>query len=186
MESSESSYDATGTLERRKDHTRRRLPPSTLSPQSPPREDLGGASATQQLGGALSCLFFPPAMAHSEGEEARKKKANEREQVGRAAKASGLFKGAERRSFTPYPLTGQSQEFNSDSNLLEMSDAPGFASHNTAPGGIKVNPHTEYYTSPSYQVTISGLHDGHLLLGRHPLGTPIGCTARILRDFLKR
>jgi hypothetical protein len=34
----------------------------------------------------------------------------------------------------------------------------------------------EYYTSPSYKVTISGLHDGHLLLGRHPLGTPIRCT----------
>jgi hypothetical protein len=38
-------------------------------------------------------LFFLAAMAHSEGEEARKKKkANEREQVGRAAKASELFK----------------------------------------------------------------------------------------------
>jgi Na+-transporting NADH:ubiquinone oxidoreductase subunit NqrA len=79
-------------------------------------------------------------MAYSEGEEARKKKkANEREQVGRTAKASGLFKGARRRPFTSYPLTEQSQEFNSDSNLLEMSQAPGAASHNTTPDGIKVN-----------------------------------------------
>jgi hypothetical protein len=79
-------------------------------------------------------------MAHSEGEEARKKeKANEREQIGRAAKASGLFKGGGRRPFTSYPLTKQSQEFNSDSNLLEMSQAPSAASHNTTLDGIKIN-----------------------------------------------
>jgi hypothetical protein len=32
------------------------------------------------------------------------------------------------------------------------------------------------YTSPSHQVTISRLHNGHLSLGRHLLSTPIGCT----------
>jgi hypothetical protein len=79
-------------------------------------------------------------MAHSEGEEVRKKKkANERQQVGRAAKASGPFKGSRRRPFASYPLTEQSQEFNSNSNCLEMSQAYGATSYNTTPDGIKVN-----------------------------------------------
>jgi hypothetical protein len=77
-------------------------------------------------------------LAHSKG-EAGKKKVNEQEQVGRAAKATGLFKEARRRLFTSYPLTERSQEFNSDSNRLEMSLASGAATRNTAPDGIKVN-----------------------------------------------
>jgi hypothetical protein len=58
---------------------------------------------------------------------------------GGVAKASELFKGAERRPFTSYSLIEQSQEFNGDSNLLEMSQVRGAASHNTAPDGIKVH-----------------------------------------------
>jgi hypothetical protein len=59
--------------------------------------------------------------------------------VGRATKASELFKGASRWLFTSYPLTEQSQEFNSISSLQQMSQAPATVSHNTTPYGIKVN-----------------------------------------------
>jgi hypothetical protein len=129
-----------GTPERASDHTRRRLPLSTLSPQIPPREDSGGRLRFPSAGQRPFLPFFPLAMAHSEREEAgKKKKANEREQVGRAARTSGLFKEAGRRPFTSYPLTEQSQEFNSDSNRLEMCQASGAASRNTTPDGIKVN-----------------------------------------------
>jgi hypothetical protein len=84
-------------------------------------------------------LPFPLAITLLEGEEARKKKATEREQERRETKASRLFKGAGRRQFTSYPLIEQSQEFNSGSSLQEMSQAPGAISHNTTPDGIKVN-----------------------------------------------
>ena len=74
----------------------------------------------------------------------------------------------------------------SNSNRLEMSQASGTASRNTAHDGIKSTAQAKYYTSPSYQVTTSGQCDRHLLLDRHPSGTPIGCTAWILQNFLKR
>jgi hypothetical protein len=74
----------------------------------------------------------------------------------------------------------------SNSNRLKMSQTSGAISHNTTPVGIKSTAQAKYYTSPSCQVATLGQCDRHLLQGRHPLGTPIGCTARILQDFLKR
>jgi hypothetical protein len=109
----------------------------------------------------------------------KKEKASKHEQVEKAARVSGLFKEARRRPSTSYPLTKQSQEFNSNSNHLEMSQASGAVSRNMATDGIKSTTQAKYYTSPSYQVTIPGQRDRRLLLGRHPLGTPIGCTAWI-------
>jgi hypothetical protein len=67
-----------------------------------------------------------------------------------------------------------------------MSQTSGTVSRNTTLDGIKSTAHAKYYTSPSCQLTTSGQRDRHLLLGIHPLGTPIGCTARILQDFLKQ
>jgi hypothetical protein len=123
-------------------------------------------------------------MVHAEGGEVKKKeKTSEQERV---EKAAGLFKEAGRRPSISYTLTEQSQDFNSNSNRLEMSQASGAASRNTTPDGIKSTAQAEYYTSPSYQVTISGQRDRRLLLGRHSLGTHIGCTTWILRDFLKQ
>jgi hypothetical protein len=74
----------------------------------------------------------------------------------------------------------------SNSSRLEMSQASGAASRNTTLDGIKSTAQAEYYTSSSCQVTTLGQRDRRLLLGRHPLGTPVGCTAWILQDFLKR
>jgi hypothetical protein len=54
----------------------------------------------------------------------------------------------------------------------EMSEASSAISHNTTPDGIKVNCSNGVLhlpvTSSYYFKTI----DGHLLLGRHPLGVP--------------
>jgi hypothetical protein len=95
-------------------------------------------------------------MVHSEGGEAKKKeKASKQERVKKAASTSGLFKEAGRRLSTSYPHTEQSQEFNSNSNRLEMSQASGTASRNTTLDEIKTTTHAKYYTSLLYQVTIS-------------------------------
>jgi hypothetical protein len=58
-------------------------------------------------------------MVRAEGGEVKKKeKTSEQERV---EKAAGLFKEVGRRPSTSYPLTKQSQDFNSNSNRLEMS-----------------------------------------------------------------
>jgi hypothetical protein len=64
----------------------------------------------------------------------------------------------------------------SNSSRLKMSQATGAVSHNTAPLGFKSIAQANDYTSPSCQVTTSRQRDKHLSRGRHPLGTPIGCT----------
>jgi hypothetical protein len=74
----------------------------------------------------------------------------------------------------------------SNSSRLKMSQATGAVSRNTAPVGPKSTAQANDYTTPSHQITTSGQHDKHLSWGRHPLGTPIGCIARNLQDFLKR
>jgi hypothetical protein len=54
---------------------------------------LGGRLRLPSAGRRPFLPFFPPAMVHSEGEEAgKKKKANEREQVGREARRAGYLK----------------------------------------------------------------------------------------------
>jgi hypothetical protein len=113
-------------------------------------------------------------MVRVEGGEVKKEKASEQERVDKAAEASGLFKEAGRQPSTSYPLTEQSQEFNSNSNRLDMSQASDTASCNMAPDGIKSTAKAKYYTALSYQVTVSGQRDRRLLLGRHPLGVPPG------------
>jgi hypothetical protein len=74
----------------------------------------------------------------------------------------------------------------SNSNRLKMSQASGAVSRNSAPVGSKSIAQANDYTSPSNQITTLGQRDRHLSRGRHPLGTPIGCTAQILQDFLNR
>jgi hypothetical protein len=73
----------------------------------------------------------------------------------------------------------------SNSNRLKMSQASGAVSRNTAPVGFKPTTQANDYNPLSCQVTTSGQRDKHLSRGRHPLGTPIGCIAWILQDFLK-
>jgi hypothetical protein len=55
-------------------------------------------------------LSFVPFVHGSLGRRGgrEKKRASEREQVGKAARASGLFKEAVRRTFTSFPLPEQS------------------------------------------------------------------------------
>jgi hypothetical protein len=74
----------------------------------------------------------------------------------------------------------------SNSNRIKMSQASGAVLPNMAPVGFKSTAQENDYTSLSCQITTSGQHDRHLSHGRHPLGTPIGCTTRILQDFLKQ
>jgi hypothetical protein len=74
----------------------------------------------------------------------------------------------------------------SNSNRVKMSQASGAVSRNIALVGFKSIAQANDYTSLSCQITTSGQCDRHLSRGRHPLGTPIGCTTRILQDFLKR
>jgi hypothetical protein len=106
-----------------------------------------------------SLAFLASGHGRAEGGEVKmKEKASDQERVKKAAEAGGLFK--------------------------ESGDWHRF--FYTAPVGIKSTAQAKYYTSPSCQVTTSGQRDRHLLRGRHPLGTPIGCTVRILQDFLKR
>jgi hypothetical protein len=66
-----------------------------------------------------------------------------------------------------------------------MSQATGAVSRSTTPAGLKSTAQANDYTPPSHQITTSGQHDKHLSRSRHPLGTPIGCIARKLQDFLK-
>jgi hypothetical protein len=74
----------------------------------------------------------------------------------------------------------------SNSNRLKMSEASGTVSRNMAPIGFQSTTQANDYTSLSCQVTTLGQRDKHLSRGRHPLGTPIRCTVRILQDFLKQ
>jgi hypothetical protein len=74
----------------------------------------------------------------------------------------------------------------SNSNHLKMSQASSTVSCNMAPVGFKSTAQANDYTPPSCQVTTSRQLDKYLSWGRHPLGTPIGCTTRILQDFLKQ
>jgi hypothetical protein len=99
-----------------------------------------------------------------EGEEAGTKKETEREHVGRATKASELFKGTRRRPLTSCPFTEWNQ-----SQPLKRRASFRITRHQME---SKSTAQTQYYISPSHEVTISVLHDGHLSLGRHPLGVP--------------
>jgi hypothetical protein len=74
----------------------------------------------------------------------------------------------------------------SNSSRLEISQATDVVSRNMAPVGLKSTAQENDYTPPSHQITTSEQRDKHLSRGRHPLGTPIGCIAQNLQDFLKR
>jgi hypothetical protein len=62
-------------------------------------------------------VTFPPAITLLDVEETEKKKATKQEQVKRATRTGGIFNGAERRPFSSYLFTEQSQEFNSGSSI---------------------------------------------------------------------
>jgi hypothetical protein len=74
----------------------------------------------------------------------------------------------------------------SNSSRLKMSQATGVVSRNTTPFGSKSTAQANDYTPPSHQITTSVQRDKHLSWDRRPLGTPIGCIAQNLQDFLKR
>jgi hypothetical protein len=73
----------------------------------------------------------------------------------------------------------------SNSNRLKMSQGTDAVSRNTTSVGLKSTAQANHYTSPSHQITNLGQCDKYLSRSRHPLGTPIGCTAQNLQDFLK-
>jgi hypothetical protein len=82
-----------GMREQAINHTRRKLPPSTLSHQSPLREDLG--ALVLAVGTARPALA-PLARTHGRAGsgEVKKKRTNDQERVKKTSRASGLFKGA--------------------------------------------------------------------------------------------
>jgi hypothetical protein len=81
--------------ERATDHTRRKLPPSTLSHQNPPRADLEDACAYRRHGEANPCPSAPAHGCAESGEAKKKKKASDQGRVKKIARASELFEGAE-------------------------------------------------------------------------------------------
>jgi hypothetical protein len=87
--------------------------------------------------------------------------------------------------FLPCSLNSRKNSI-SNSSRLKMSQATDAVSCNTAPVGPKSTAQANDYTPPSHQITTSGQRNKHLSRDRHCLGTPIGCIARNLQDFLKR
>jgi hypothetical protein len=86
-----------GTPERGNDHTWRRLPPGTLSLQSPPREDLWGACTSHWLGGALSCFSsLRPWLTRKEKKQGRRRRRMNENKWGEQPRRASYLKRARR------------------------------------------------------------------------------------------